>query len=154
MRMKEIHVCGEHMQPREGQGRPVLGNPCVGNTLQWLLSFHTYGVMRAGIAFFHLSCRFSMRMEQIARRRRTVRARWLFLHTHGAHPYTPLSDAWRTVLLHAHGAHREKFARPDSGTAVSPHTEPQQMQFAGLCRCITYNYLKLFKTIFCGLKNG
>ena len=33
-----------------------------------------------------------MRMEQIARRRRTVRARWLFLHTHGAHPYTPLSE--------------------------------------------------------------
>ena len=91
---------------------------------------------------------FSMRMEHIARRRRTVRARWLFLHTHGAYPYTPLSDAWRTVLLHAHGAHREKLARPDSSTAVSPHTEPQQTQFAGLCRCITYNYLKLFKTIF------
>ena len=34
---------------------------------------------------FHPSCRFSMRMEHIARRRRTVRARWLFLHTHGAH---------------------------------------------------------------------
>ena len=82
---------GTHVQPREGQGRPVLGNPCVGNTLQWLLSFHTYGVMRAGIAFFHPCCRFSMRMEQIARRRRTVRARWLFLHTHGAHPYhTPV----------------------------------------------------------------
>mgnify|MGYP003284633425 CR=1 FL=1 len=45
---------GEHMQPREGQGRPVLGNPCVGNTLQWLLSFHTYGVMRAGIASFSI----------------------------------------------------------------------------------------------------
>lgn len=124
---------------------------------------------------FHPSCRFSMRMEHIARRRRTVRARWLFLHTHGAHsnvdwigvrtsavsPYawstsihTPVRDAWRTVLLHAHGAHREKFARPDSSTAVSPHTEPQQTQFAGLCRCITYNYLELFKTIFCGLKNG
>lgn len=83
---------------------------------------------------FHPSCRFSMRMEHIARRWRTVRARWLFLHTHGAH--------------------REKLARPDSSTAVSPHTEPQQTQFAGLCRCITYNYLKLFKTIFCGLKNG
>ena len=41
---------------------------------------------------FHPSCRFSMRMEHIARRRRTVRARWLFLHTHGAHPYTPLSE--------------------------------------------------------------
>ena len=101
---------------------------------------------------FHPSCRFSMRMEHITRRRRTVRARWLFLHTHGAHPYTPLSDAWRTVLLHAHGAHREKFARPDSSTAVSPYAEPQQTQFAGLCRCFTYNCLKLFKTIFCGLK--
>ena len=64
----------------------------------------------------------------------------------------PCQIAWRTVLLHAHGAHREKFARPDSSTAVSPHTEPQQTQFAGLCRCITYNYLRLFKTIFCGLK--
>ena len=67
MRMKEIHVGGEHAQPREGQGRPVLGNPCVGNTLQWLLSFHTYGVMRAGIAFFHPCCRFSLRMEHIAK---------------------------------------------------------------------------------------
>ena len=57
-------------------------------------------------------------------------------------------------FFHAHGAHREKFARPDSSTAVSPHTELQQTQFAGLYRCFTYNYLKLFKTIFCGLKNG
>ena len=51
---------------------------------------------------FHPSCRFSMRMEQIARRRRTVRARWLFLHTHGAHPAqeTP-PRAWGSVSPYA-----------------------------------------------------
>ena len=94
----------------------------------------------------HPSCRFSMRMEQIARRRRTVRARWLFLHTHGAHPYTPLSEMRGAQLFSMRMEHIAKSLlgpiRAPLSLHIQSHSKRSLLGCVVVLHIIIWNYSK------------